>query len=241
MSLTSASAKHATWYDEHYYRNVRLTLGPWHRLLLPNLIAECRPDHKLIELGCGQAQVPRLLVEKGCLLATHIYGVDQSSEAVAFCRSEMAAGHFEVQDLYAMHYPANMFDFCVMLETIEHLEHPEVVLAHIHKMLKPGGCLYISFPNFLHLPWFAVRLLAEWLNRPNWIGLQPVDKIYTIFGIKKLAHAAGFEFVEGIGSGYGPPLLDRLEKEWMTHIFNCCGIWWLSFHPIMKFRKPFIP
>jgi SAM-dependent methyltransferase len=177
-------------------------------------------------------------VERGYLSATHIYGLDQSSEAVSFCRREMPGGHFQVQDLYTMDYTAEMFDFCLMLETIEHLEQPEIVLAHIHKILKPGGWLYVSFPNFLHLPWFAVRLLAEWLNRPNWIGLQPVDKIYTVFGIKKLGTTAGFEFVEGFGSCYGPPLLDRWERELITNGFNSCGLWQLSFHPILKFRKP---
>ena len=241
MNLPTTSAEHAAWYDDHYYRNIRYALAPWHRFLLPDLTAECRPDHKLIELGCGQAQVPRFLAEKGYLPATQIYGLDQSSEAVAFCRREMPGGHFQVQDLYTMDYPADMFDFCVMLETIEHLERPEVVLQRVHKILKPGGWLYISFPNYLHLPWLAVRLLSEWLNRPNLINLQPVDNIYTIFGIKNLARAAGFEFVKGIGSNYGPPGLHPLEREWMTRGFNRCGIWWLSLHPILKFKKPTTP
>ena len=92
-----------------------------------------------------------------------------------------------------------------------------------------------------HLPWLAVRLLSEWLNRPSWILLQPVDKIYTIFGIKKLARAAGFEFGKGIGSNYGPPVLHPLEREWMTRGFNRCGMWWLSLHPILKFKKPTTP
>ena len=207
-------------------------------MLLHDLIAECRPDHKLIELGCGQAQVPRLLVERGCLPATQIYGLDQSSEAVAFCRRELPGGHFQVQDLHALDYPADMFDLGFMLETIEHLEHPEVVLQRVHSSLKPGGWFYISFPNYLHLPWLAVRLLSEWLDRPSWINLQPVDRIYTVFGIQKLARTAGFEFVKGIGCNYGPPVLHPWEREWVTRGLNGCGLWWLSLHPILKFRKP---
>jgi SAM-dependent methyltransferase len=238
MSLTATSTKHAAWYDEHYYRDIRLTLGPWHQFLLPDLMAECRPDQKLIELGCGQAQVPRFLVEKGRLPAGNVYGLDQSSEAVAFCQRELPGGNFQVQDLYTMNYPDDSFDYCVMMETIEHLERPREVLQRAYKFLKPGGYLYISFPNFVHLPWLLVRLLSEWLNRPRWIGLQPVDKIYTIWGIQKLGRSAGFEFVKGIGSCYGPPMLYRLEKDWMTNGLNGFGLWWLSFHPILKFRKP---
>jgi SAM-dependent methyltransferase len=238
MNPPTTPAGQAAWYDDHYYRNIRHGLAPWHRILLTDLLPECRPEHKLIELGCGQAQVPRLLVAQGRLPATQIHGLDQSPEAVAFCQRELPGGHFQVQDLYAMDYPAGMFDFCVMLETIEHLEHPEVVLQHVYKILKPGGWFYLSFPNYLHLPWLAVRLLAEWLNRPNWILLQPVDKIYTVCGIKKLVGAAGFEFVKGIGGNYGPPVLDALETEWMTRGLNRCGLWWLSLHPVLKFKKP---
>jgi len=237
MKHASSSAEQAAWYDK-YYSGGRSLPAPWHRFLMPDLIAECRPDHKLVELGCGQAHGLCYLAEKGHLPARQIYGLDQSSEAVAYCRQEIPGGHFQVQDLHAMDYPAGMFDFCLLLETIEHLEHPETVLRRIYEILKPGGWFYISFPNYLHLPWFAVRLLSEWLNRPTWINLQPVDNIYTVFGIKKLVRAAGFEFVKGIGSSYGPPVLYRLEREWITKGLNSCGMWWWSFHPILKFKKP---
>jgi SAM-dependent methyltransferase len=237
MKSAINSGEHAAWYDKHYYAGT-CPLGPWHRSLLPDLITECRPHYKLLELGCGQAQVPRFLVEKGHLPASQIYGLDQSTEAVAFCRREMPGGHFQVQDLCAMDYAADTFDLGLMLETIEHLEHPEPVLQRIYKSLKPGGWFYISFPNYLHLPWLVVRLLSEWLNRPSWINLQPVDRIYTVLGIQKLARAAGFEFVKGIGCNYGPPVLYPLEKEWVTRGLNRCGLWWLSLHPILKFRKP---
>lgn len=236
-----SEGKSAEWYDEHYYRNQRLTLGPWHRHLLPDLISECGPETKLVELGCGQAQIPRLLAEHGHLRPENIFGMDQSKEAINFVRRELPGGNFSVQDLYQLEYPKNSFDVCVMLETIEHLEEPLVALARIHSTIKPGGCFYVSFPNYIHLPWFAVRLLAQWTNHPSWIGLQPVDKIYTIFGIKKVLSKAGFVFEKGIGSNYGPPVFHPLETDRITHFLNRAHMWWWSFHPILKFRKPLHP
>jgi len=137
-----------------------------------------------------------------------------------------------------MDYPAGFFDLCVMLETVEHLEQPEAVLQKIFGILKPGGSFYLSFPNFVHLPWLAVRLLSQALNKPSWICLQPVDKIYSVFGMKHLVQQAGFEFAKGIGSNYGPPVLYPLEKEWLTRSLNRCGMYWWSFHPVLKFKKP---
>lgn len=229
---------HAAWYDQHYYRNTPLALGPWHRFLLTDLIHACSPEKRLIELGCGQAQVPRLLVETQKLLPENVYGVDQSGEAIKFAQQKLPQGRFRILDLYELDYPPDYFDICVMLETIEHLEKPEVVLKKVFHQLKPGALFYVSFPNYLHLPWWAVRLLAQWTNHPNWIVLQPVDKIYTVFGIRRLVGKAGFRFEKAIGSNYGPPVFYPWETDGLTVLLNRCHMWWWSFHPILKFRKP---
>src|SRR6185369_10046564 len=101
-----------------------------------------------------------------------------------------------------------------------HLENPEKPLSNIARILKPGGLLFVSFPNYLHLPWLLVRILAEKLNRPNWIVLQPVDKIYTVIGVIKMAKRAGFRFEKAIGSNYGPPVLYPLETDAITRGLN---------------------
>jgi 2-polyprenyl-3-methyl-5-hydroxy-6-metoxy-1,4-benzoquinol methylase len=228
----------AAWYDEHYYQGVQFAPGPWHKALIPDLIKECDREKKIVELGCGQAQVPRMLVQMGKLAAGNTYGIDQSQEAIKFVNQHLPGAHFSVQDLNTLNFPDSFFDICIMLETIEHLEHPETVLRNVFKILKPGGTFYLSFPNFAHLPWLVVRLLSQALNKPSWICLQPVDKIYSVYGIRKLTRRAGFAFVKGIGSNYGPPVFYLFEKEWMTKFLNNCGMYWWSFHPVLKFIKP---
>jgi SAM-dependent methyltransferase len=237
-AATNEKQSNAKWYDEHYYHGGELSLGPWQKALISDLVTECNGEQTLVELGCGQAQVPRLLVQMGKLAANHAYGMDQSREAINFVNEHLAGGHFSVQDLYSMKYPSGFFDLCIMLETIEHLENPDTVLRSIFDILKPGGTFYLSFPNYFHLPWLAVRWLSQALHKPNWINLQPVDKIYSVFGMKRLIRRVGFEFEKGIGSNYGPPVFYPWEKEWMTNCLNRCGMYWWSFHPILKFRKP---
>ncbi|MFC1948308.1 class I SAM-dependent methyltransferase [Chloroflexota bacterium] len=46
------------------------------------------------------------------------------------------------------------FDLITNLEVIEHLYHPDILLAEIYRVLKPGGTLIPSTPN-----------LASWINR----------------------------------------------------------------------------
>jgi 2-polyprenyl-3-methyl-5-hydroxy-6-metoxy-1,4-benzoquinol methylase len=228
----------AEWYDR-FYRARQVGLAPWYRFLLPELKQTLSSQTKLVELGCGQAHILRVLLESGLVPRGNVTGVDQSKTAVEFCQQQLPGANFQVGDLYQLDgLGNNRFDTCLLMETIEHLDHPEKPLANIFRILKAGGLLYVSFPNYLHLPWLLVRILAEKLNRPNWIVLQPVDKIYTVFGVIRLFRKAGFTFIKGIGANYGPPVLYPLETDGMTRLLNSLRLWRLSFHPILVFRKP---
>lgn len=229
-------AKEADWYNQ-FYGMGRLHLAPWNRYLLPFLIPEIKPDTRLLELGCGQGQVLQLLAQHSSIREENIYGIDQSSVAVDFTQKLLPKAHISTQDIYQLNLPENFFDICVLMETIEHLEEPVLGLKKIAHVMKPGGLLFLSFPNYMHLPWLVVRILAEKLNRPNWVVLQPVDKIYTTYHVEKLARQAGFTLERGMGSNYGPPVFYPLERDWMTRGLNSIGLWRFSYHPILRFRK----
>jgi 2-polyprenyl-3-methyl-5-hydroxy-6-metoxy-1,4-benzoquinol methylase len=227
----------AEWYDE-FYRKQLVGLVPWYLFLLPALKAELKPSTQLVELGCGQAHILRLLAREKMLPEENITGMDQSQTAVDSVRQDLPKARLLVGDIYDLRDMAdNSFDICLLMETIEHLEEPDKAIANIRRILKPGGLLFVSFPNYLHLPWLLVRILAEKLNRPNWIVLQPVDKIYTVFGVIKLFRKDGFGFIKGVGSNYGPPVFYPLETDGMTRFFNRLRLWRLSLHPILVFRK----
>lgn len=236
MSDAVPQAREAGWYDE-YYRCVQV-MGPWYYFMIPDLKQRLAADSKLLELGCGQGHILRYLVEKKLAPAERLYAIDQSRTAVEFVRERLPGAHLDVGDIYRLDYPENSFHACLLMETIEHLQEPMPALAQIHRVIAPDGVLYVSFPNYLHLPWLAVRLLSDLLNKPTWIVRQPVDIIYTVPAVIRLVKRAGFEFERGIGSNYGPPVFYKLEKEWMTNGLNALRLWWLSFHPILVFRKP---
>jgi 2-polyprenyl-3-methyl-5-hydroxy-6-metoxy-1,4-benzoquinol methylase len=124
------------------------------------------------------------------------------------------------------------------METIEHLEEPGPALAQIVSVMKSGGALLVSYPNFARPDWRIFRWLAEMLKMPHRVVLQPIDKIYRVSEVIRIVERAGFNFEQGIGSGYGPPFFYRFEKDWMTKSLNALGLWRLSFHPILVFRKP---
>ncbi len=226
----------AAWYDEHY-RKEQTQFAPWYRWLVPHLAGQLTANSRVVELGCGQGQLLRHLARENLVGADRIYGLEQSETAIEFVQRWLPGAHIQVGDIYRLPYPAEFFNVCFLMETIEHLAEPDSALDGIHKILAKDGLLYVSFPNFLHLPWLGVRLLSDLLNKPNWIVRQPIDIIYTAPQVVRIVRRRGFEFVKAIGSNYGPPIIYRFEKDWMTRGLNRLGLWWLSFHPILVFRK----
>lgn len=235
MSRPPVRAQEQDWYDS-FYRAVQV-MGPWYYFMLPDLRRVLTPSNRLLEMGCGQGHILRYLVDKQLLPEENISAIDQSRTAVEFVQERLPKAHVSVGDIYQLEFASNSFDVALLMETIEHLEQPEAALTEIRRVIAPDGLLYLSFPNFMHLPWLGVRILSDVLNKPNWIVRQPVDKIYTVFGVISLVKAAGFRFERAIGSNYGPPVLYPLEKEWVTRSLNAAKLWWLSFHPILVFRK----
>ncbi len=230
-------AKEAAWYDE-FYQQVQKQMGAWYRALIPDLVSELRPESKLLELGCGQGHILRYLVLEKKIQEENIFAIDQSGAAVDFVKNLLPKAGIATGDIYRLEYPRDFFNICLLMETIEHLEEPAPALKQVFDVTAPNGLLYLSFPNFLHLPWLLVRILSEKLNKPNWIVLQPVDKIYTVPCVIKIVERAGFKFEKGIGCSYGPPVLYPLETPGMTKALNALKLWWLSFHPVLRFRKP---
>ena len=68
--------------------------------------------------------------------------------------------HFSVQDATALLYAPDSFDAVVISNALHIMPHPELALAEIKRVLKPGGILYA--PTFVHGRGTGFRLRA-WL------------------------------------------------------------------------------
>jgi 2-polyprenyl-3-methyl-5-hydroxy-6-metoxy-1,4-benzoquinol methylase len=231
-------ANEAAWYDAHYQQIQTAEWVCWYKFSLPYLRSVLNSQTKLVELGCGQGPLLRYLAREKLLPEENIYGMDQSRTAVDFVKRALPSAHVDTGDIYQLPYPEGFFDVCLLMETIEHLEEPVPALKQIIGVLKPGGALLVSYPNFARPDWRIFRWLAEMLKKPQWVVLQPIDKIYRVSKAIEIVEGAGFVFDQGIGSGYGPPFFYRFEADWMTRVLNALGLWRFSFHPILVFRKP---
>ncbi len=236
VKLIKAKEKHINWYNE-FYKNGQTSFTSWYSFMLPELIKKIKNDSKILELGCGQSKGLRYLVSHNYIKQENIYGIDQSNVAIEFLKKKLPKANLEQGNIYSLKFNDDTFDYVLMMEVIEHLEDPLKALKEVKRVLKPNGELIISFPNYLNFPWLIVRILSEKLNKPNWIILQPVDKIYTAINIINFCKKNSLKYQKCIGSNYYPPLLWKYENKCVTKLFNKLHLYHLSFHPILFFRK----
>ena len=109
------------------------------------LIAEMvKPGARVLDIGCGDGTLLRLLAEKRDVEGR---GIELSQAGVNSC---VAQGLSVIQgdaDTDLVHYPDLAFDYAILSQTIQATYSPRHVLE---QLLRIGKRAIVSFPNFGH-------------------------------------------------------------------------------------------
>lgn len=97
------------------------------------------PGKRVLEIGCGMGAHAQLLSEAGCNLTC----IDITNRAVDNTRRRLALcglpGDVCRMDAEEMNFHDGEFDFVWSWGVIHHSAHPERILQHVYRVLKPGG------------------------------------------------------------------------------------------------------
>lgn len=100
----------------------------------------------VLEVGCGDGGNLLPFAELGC----DTIGVDISAgrikDAIAFFEENHAKGKFIASDIFELKDLENSFDLIICHDVIEHITHKATFISNLHKYIKPGGVIFISFP-----------------------------------------------------------------------------------------------
>lgn len=149
----------ADWKDEfiaelYDYYAARIGLGkeelydPINDLRYEQLLAEFKRfvnGTKVLDVGCGQGQFVDFMVRAGW----NVSGIELSDSAVAIC--QQFGLPVKKMDFFDSALQPASFDLLTMFEVIEHLPLPGQFMARAEELLKPGGILYLTTPNFAAL------------------------------------------------------------------------------------------
>jgi len=164
-----------------------------------NLIEELLPrkPNNLLVIGCGNKEDHELMAKNDQAI-----GFDLSFHAL---KSSQFSDRLFAADVLSIPLLDNIFDVAVCSEVLEHIPQIGCAVKEIARVIKPGGVLIVTTPNWNSFFGFF-RFIAEKLkSRPVTSDGQPFDdwKTYRTLSNQLASHFT-VELVRGIW--YLPPL-----------------------------------
>lgn len=185
FSSAIPTAEELTEHYEQYGRDDYLspvTVKRYHELL--DRFEPARKNNRILDVGCGIGLFLGVAQARGW----KVYGTEFSDRAVEICARKGIVMHRGSLD--SANYQADFFDVITSIEMIEHINNPVEDLSNVAAILRPGGLLYITTPNFNSLSRFFLK--GGW----NIIGYPGHLSYYTPETITALLRRCGFERAE---------------------------------------------
>jgi 2-polyprenyl-3-methyl-5-hydroxy-6-metoxy-1,4-benzoquinol methylase len=207
--------------------------NPYNLQEIYNDIGEKYPEEQIVYASLGgmlrkefvKKKLPLLkgkLLDAGCNIGVYTkefndgeyVGIDISEFLIKKAKKNNTEFQFSIQELGYLGFQSKIFDGIICIEVIEHLPDITPIIIEFHRILKPGGKLFITTPNYL-------------IDRPSWVHWEIYDKFkvqnreifhtaYKPKQLKKLMEDNGFEIIEYGSFG---------QEEWIVRkIVNILNI-----------------
>ncbi|OOG61664.1 hypothetical protein B0E46_14635 [Rhodanobacter sp. B04] len=169
-------------------------LGVWLAKVLPvrrqkrdaefRYLPKPRPGQRLLDIGCGNGDFLVNARDAGW----SVTGIDTDPKAVAVARQRNLDARVGSVDLFASE--SACFDVVTLSHVLEHLHEPRCFLQAVHRLLKPGGVIFVDTPNI------ESRGARYWGR--NWRGLETPRHLllFSRAGLLGMLKAAGFESIQ---------------------------------------------
>jgi 2-polyprenyl-3-methyl-5-hydroxy-6-metoxy-1,4-benzoquinol methylase len=146
------------YYDDVFHR-ARGIQSKWHHLKFSRFRRDLPSDSDHLDVGCG----PGTFI--GTLETGHrSIGADVSEEFLKIARTRYGGGDrtFIHMEPDVLELDSNSFDVVTCIEVIEHMEEEQAnrLLGEMLRVLRPGGALLMSTPNYAS-PWPIVENLVN--------------------------------------------------------------------------------
>lgn len=113
---------------------------------------------RLLEVGGGGGDFLVAAEAEGW----QVTGVEYSPSACERARQRLKTGIVHCGELRQANLPPGQFELCVLSDVLEHVRAPLDFLREIHRVLKPGGTLFIATPSIDS--WSARFLREKWME-----------------------------------------------------------------------------
>ena len=210
---------------DYQYRALRTGLAMqrfWHggklALIDQLVVPHMRAGSRLLEVGCGAGN----LLLRATVRGSYPVAVDLSTRSLQFVRSRLQEATREdgpngfgcaqaVAEL--LPFTGDTFDWVVLSEVIEHLRKPERAVGEAARVLRRGGRLLLTTPNYRSL-WPVMEHAVDLMKiAPKMAGAQHITHFHPA-SLRQVLLGAGLA-IEFFGSIYSlSPFLALVSTSW---------------------------
>jgi SAM-dependent methyltransferase len=168
-------------YYDGYGRNDYLspvTIKRYNELL--DAMEPFRETNKLLDVGCGIGYFLEVAKERGW----EVHGTEYTDRAIEICEGKgisMKQGKLDPSN-----YEPESFDVITSFEVLEHINNPVEEITNFNTLLRNGGLVYLTTPNFNSLLRHRLKERYDVITYPEHLSY------YTPSTLKKLFVKHGF-------------------------------------------------
>lgn len=156
-----------------------------------------RSTNNLLDFGCGQGHFLDVAKEKNW----SVFGYELSEEA----NKLIVKKGFNVIQTQEISKYFSTFDVIICIEVIEHVINPMETIALFYKLLRPGGCLYLTTPNIKNISLMLLKNKEYFITFPEHLSYFSVKSF-------KLGLAKSFK-IQKIQTTGITPFIPRNKEE----------------------------
>lgn len=187
-----------------------------------------QPTDFILDVGCGSGVITNYLGKTGA----NIMGIDGNEDAIRFAKNTFNTPNIQyrlglVDNLFECETPPDKI-YC--LEVIEHIyfEQGNEMLTNFKKLLKPGGSIFLTTPNY-NSYWPVIEwAMGRFTNAARMDEMQHVAH-YTKKRLIKAVEAAELELVSLSSMCFAAPWVSPFSHSLAVKIEE------------LEIRTPFLP
>lgn len=148
-----------------------------------------RPGERILDLGCGNGALTKVLAETGC----SVLGVDASADMVEAARAlGLDARVMDGQNLWF----ENEFDAVFSNAALHWMRSPAVVACGVYRALKPGGRFVGEFGGLGNIAALVNAVMLTFAAHPEFGAFENPWYFPGVDDYRKILAKAGFEIDE---------------------------------------------
>jgi 2-polyprenyl-3-methyl-5-hydroxy-6-metoxy-1,4-benzoquinol methylase len=213
---------------------------PWHRLVFKHLQPEDLTGRRVLEIGCGRGELACRIssVENG---PRQFVAADFSQSALRLGRSRadrtaIPQPSWLVASIQDVAVSGSVFDTVISCETVEHLADPQRALREIQRVLRPGGRLLLTTPNYLG-PLGLYRGYLRVRGRRYTEGGQPICRLTSLPRTLLWVWRAGLRVIEVDAVGHYLPWPGQPPRE-LAGLDDLRPLRWFALHSLVVAERP---